>query len=605
LTATPAQEVYGPYVPYIPPTSYVPAASGYTPTPVAVQLGDNSPKIGPAQRDVTDVLPTARYVPNARSQRANAKVSAPLTGQSNPPTEDYSTAPTQNMQYSQNQNSVYANSPQPDISYGQQYPQPRMSGGGTSGRRTNTQQTQKAPPPALPSLSYPALAQPLSASQYPVLGAAVPAGVPPTDAELAAKNLPPLRGGYAGVPGQPPLSQRAQTELELSALESSYSGWIGGIGYGRYRSGTPGFDRLTDLEAPFESSVVLGKTLRATVVALPVFLNSGVVDNTTFQNATGTIPVLGTLSGAALTAPPQQFASGIGGELQLTSKNFGVAVGYTPYGFLVTNITGRLQWRPFGGHFTLFGDRDSVKETQLSYAGLRDPGTTSAIYEGNIWGGVISTGGGARIDIGTEKSGLYVSGDGAVLDGYHVLENRKYEGSMGAYFRVKNWPGYGSLNVGVSFFGMHYDYNERGMTYGQGGYFSPNVYFLAGVPVTFNGRYKNDFHYTINGNVGLQTFQEAKAPYYPLDRFLQTGASNPFYPLNSNTGLNYAINTEGSYRIADHWYVGGFVTGNNTNNYNTVSGGFFFRYLFKAQPQSESAPSGLFPSSGFRPLRVP
>jgi hypothetical protein len=280
-------------------------------------------------------------------------------------------------------------------------------------------------------------------------------------------------------------------------------------------------------------------------------------------------------------------------------------VGYTPYGFLVTNITGRLQWRPFGGHFTLFGDRDSVKETQLSYAGLRDPGTTSAIYEGNIWGGVISTGGGARIDIGTEKSGLYVSGDGAVLDGYHVLENRKYEGSMGAYFRVKNWPGYGSLNVGASFFGMHYDYNERGMTYGQGGYFSPNVYFLAGVPVTFNGRYKNDFHYTINGNVGLQTFQEAKAPYYPLDRFLQTGASNPFYPLNSNTGLNYAINTEGSYRIADHWYVGGFVTGNNTNNYNTVSGGFFFRYLFKAQPQSESAPSGLFPSSGFRPLRVP
>src|SRR6202011_3147347 len=41
LTATPAQEVYGPYVPYIPPTSYVPATSGYTPRPEPVQLGDN------------------------------------------------------------------------------------------------------------------------------------------------------------------------------------------------------------------------------------------------------------------------------------------------------------------------------------------------------------------------------------------------------------------------------------------------------------------------------------------------------------------------------------------------------------------------------------
>src|SRR5260370_553953 len=169
LTATPSQEVYGPYVPYIPPTSYVPATSGYTPTPVPVQLGDNSPKIAPAQRDVTDVLPTARYVPNARSQRANAKVSAPLTGQSNPPAEDYSTTPTQNMQYSQNQNSVYANAPQTENSYGQQYPQPR-TGSGTSGRRTNTQQ--KAPPPALPSLSYPAVGQPLSTSQYPVIGPA-------------------------------------------------------------------------------------------------------------------------------------------------------------------------------------------------------------------------------------------------------------------------------------------------------------------------------------------------------------------------------------------------------------------------------------------------
>ena len=66
---------------------------------------------------------------------------------------------------------------------------------------------------------------------------------------------------------------------------------------------------------------------------------------------------------------------------------------------------------------------------------------------------------------------------GAVLDGYHVLENRKYEGTMGAYFRVKSWPGYGSLNIGASFFGMHYDHNERGMTYGQGGYFSPRSCF--------------------------------------------------------------------------------------------------------------------------------
>lgn len=595
--AIPQQEIYGPYVPYVPPTS------GYTPSPVPVQLGDASPRVGPAQRDVTDVLPTARYMPNARAGRG--KSPAPMMGQSNPPSDDLSGASTENMQF--RQSPAAASNQQAGDSYGQQYPQPGTTRGGTIARRATSPRTQAAPP-ALPAMSYPGVSQPLSGSTaYPEIGPATDVGTPPSDADLVAKNVPPLRNGFdpAGAAG-PPLSQRAQTELELATLESSYSNWVGGTGYGRYRSGTPGFDRLTDFEAPFEASAVLGKSVRATVIPRPVFLSSGTVNTASFANATGTIPVLGTASGAVLATPAQQFSSGIGGEFQLTAKNIGVAVGYTPYGFLVTNVTGRFQWSPLGGHFTLFGDRDSVRDTQLSYAGIRDPGTVTAVYDGNIWGGVIATGGGVRVDAGTERSGLYVSGGGAVLTGYHVLENRKYEGTMGAYFRIKSWPAYGSLNVGTSFYGMHYDHNERGLSYGQGGYFSPNVYFLAGVPVTFNGHYKHALHYTINGSIGLQTFQEDKAPYFPLDVFLQTGAANPLYPLNSNTGLNYGINTQASYRIADHWYVGGFLTGNNTNNYNMVSGGFFARYLFKSQPDSESSPAGLFPTNaGFRPLRVP
>ena len=600
ITAVPQQEAYGPYVPYSPQ----PQNTGYTPAPVTVQLGDNTPHEAPPQRDVTDVLPTARYVPNARP--GSHASSRPMTGVSVPPPDDYnSSPPTQNAQYN-----AQAQPPQTPETYGQQYPQPGVSPSSGTATRRRTTAAQPAPAASQPPITYPNVRQPLNDSGYPAIGPPAPQGTPPTDADLIAKSVPPLRGGYdanAVVPGGP-LSPRAQNELELAALEGSYSGWIGGTGYARYRSGTPGFDRLTDIEAPFEASAVLGKTLRATVIPRPVFLNSGVVNTTAFQNQTGgVIPVLGTLPGNALTPPPQQFSTGVGGEFQITTANIGLAVGYTPYEFLVSNITARGQWRPFGGHFTLFADRDSVKDTQLSYAGLRDPGTISPIFQGNIWGGVISTGGGVRLDIGSEKSGLYVSGDGADLTGYHVLENHKYEGQMGAYFRVKSWPRYGSLNIGTSFFGMHYDYNERGMTYGQGGYFSPNVYFLASVPVTFNGYYKTDFHYTINGAIGVQTFQEAQAPYYPLDRPLQTGSGNAVYAQNSNTSVNYAVNAEGSYRVADHWYVGGFLIANNTNNYNMISGGFFVRYLFKPQYPTESYPTGLFPTSGstFRPLRLP
>ncbi|WP_158794116.1 cellulose biosynthesis protein BcsC [Granulicella sp. L60] len=614
LTTEPRQDVYGPYVPYVPPAN---PTYGYAPSPVPIQLGDSIPRIAPPQREVTDVLPTARYMPNAQvarngtshpdfsgARQPNGRV---LEGQSHPPTDDYSsTLSTQNAQYT-SQSQAQSQTPPPADGYGQQYPQPGTTSQPAHHRGSQSSSSQSAAAP-LPALNYPGVAQPLSDSGYPALGSPAPQGLPPTDADLVAKSVPPLRGSYNPdspvVPGQP-LTQRQQAEQDLAALEASYSGWVGGTGIGRYRSGTSGFDRLSDLEAPFEASGVLGKSVRATVVAKPVFLNSGVVNTASFQSSTGIIPILGTLPGNALATPAQQFASGIGGELQLATTNFAVAAGYTPYEFLVANITARAQWRPAGGHFTFFGERDSVKDTQLSYAGLRDPGSISAVSAGNIWGGVVSSGGGLRFDVGNAKSGLYISADGADLTGFHVLENRKFEGIMGAYFQVKNWPGYGSLNIGADFFGMHYDHNERGMTYGQGGYFSPNVYFLTGVPVSFTGYYKTDFHYTISGSIGVQSFQEDQAPYYPLDIPLQTGSGNAQTPVNSNTGLNYAFSSEGAYRVADHWYLGGFLSANNTNNYDTVSGGFFVRYLFRPQAPTESYPTGLFPTSGFRPLRVP
>ena len=630
-TGQPGQQIiYGPYVPYVPPST----TQMYTPSAVPVQLGDATPQNLPSQREVTDVLPTAHYVPNSKSKRrasgtsshpdiaaaeaasARKRQSNPnlgMTGQSSPPQDDIS-VPTQNTQYQVPQplsaqrptsQTVQPDSTQGFDNLGQQYPQPGIR---STARKRGVTKVQRSTSIAdQPGMLYPGVAQPLQYQPYPTIGSAVPLGAAPTDAELVARMLPPLRGGYdpTGRASAPPLNPREQTELDLATLESSYSAWIGGTGYARYRSGTVGFDRLTDLEASFEASVVAAKNVRFSVVAKPVFLSNGLVDSATLQASTGIIPVLGTLPGNATTTPPQQYASGIGGEFQMTTQNFGFALGYTPYEFLVSNVTGRVKWQPEGGHFTFYADRDSVKETQLSYAGLRDPGSSTAFFPGNVWGGVISSGGGMRVDMGNEKSGFYLSGDGASLTGYHVLDNRKYEGTMGAYFRVKSFPGYGTLNVGATFFGMHFDHNELGLTYGQGGYFSPQSYFLAAVPISFSGHYLTNVHYAINGSVGIQSFQSASAPYFPLDRGTETGSANLTYLATSNTGLNYSVNSEGAYRIADHWYAGAFLTGNNTNNYNTVTGGFFIRYLFRPQFPTEDYPTGLFPLDGFRPLRVP
>jgi cellulose synthase operon protein C len=628
--------VYGAYVPYVPPS------------PVPVQLGDATPHTNlPQQPEVTDVLSTAHYVPNAKGHRsstsshpdiAEAQAGAArrhqsnpvLMGQSTPPAADYTGTPTENTQYSpaQDQTQLQAQlraqaqaqsaaqlqnreaAQQTGDSSAQQYPQPSTPPLTPSKHHHPQPQVQPVPPAQSasaeqPGMLYPGVVPPLESSPYPATSSALPQSTVPTDADLAARSVPPLRGGHdPNATAAPPLTEREQTERDLAALEASYSGWLGGAGVARYRSGNSGIDRLTDLEAPVEASVA-NKTARFTIVTRPVFLSNGVIDTATFQADTGVIPVLGTLPANAVATPSQQYASGVGGELQVTTANFGAAVGYTPYGFLISNTTGRIRWRPLGGHFTLYGDRDAVKETQLSYAGLRDPGSATPFFPGNIWGGVVATGGGARIDIGNERSGFYLSGEGAQLTGDHVLTNTKFEGTTGAYFRVKVYPGYGSLNVGGILFGEHYASNELGLTYGQGGYFSPQSYFLAAIPVSFTGHYKNDLQYNIAGSVGIQTFQSDSEPYFPLDRAIQTDAGNPFSPTTTSTGFNYSVNGEAAYRIADQWYAGGFLSGNNTNNYNTISGGFFLRYLFRPQVPTETTPTGLFPIEGFRPLRVP
>ncbi len=575
--------------------------SGGVPTAVPVQLGDNTPHPEPPPIEITDVIPASRPLPNARAN-PNAVSTHP----------DIAAAQAAEVRRHQSDTA-----PLTGVSVRRTPPPSPAPADATPEPITTLPPTQ--PTTSAPAMNYPNAAQPLSGQPYPLIGPPYPLSAPPSDAELMARNLPPLRGTY-DPNAPPPLTPRQQAENDLASLEGSYSGWAGGTGIGRYRSGTPGLDRLYDLEAPVELSTMLGRSIRLTVVPKAVFLNSGTLNTSTFATyAPNTVPYLGTLPANAANPPAQQLSNGLGGELQLTTRNLALAGGYTPYEFLVRNITGRFRWRPAGGHFTLFGERDSVKDTQLSYAGLRDPGTVSPTYAGTIWGGVIATTGGLRIDLGSNGSGFYVSGDGGVLRGDHVLSNTKVEGSMGAYFRVKNWPEYGSLTLGGSLFGMHYAHNELGLTYGLGGYFSPNNYFLASVPLTFNGHYGDNLHYVISGAVGVQTFQQDGTAFFPLDPALQSAVQTTlactipqlaahncgYYPLNGNTGFNYTINSEVSYRYHDHWYMGGFVSGNNTNNYNTVSGGFFFRYVFRKQQPSEGYPTGLFPVEGFRPLQVP
>jgi hypothetical protein len=137
------------------------SASTAMPSVVAVQLGDSRPHPAPTQAEVTDVLPTVHYVPNARAvqtisshadiaaaqaasiRRHQSDPDTARTGQSNPPPDDSITATGEDAQYTvpqlllaQNQNSQQIARPStpprgqtgniPDTG-SQQYSQPRVA----------------------------------------------------------------------------------------------------------------------------------------------------------------------------------------------------------------------------------------------------------------------------------------------------------------------------------------------------------------------------------------------------------------------------------------------------------------------------------------------
>ncbi len=455
-----------------------------------------------------------------------------------------------------------------------------------------------------------------------------------TDQELEQRNLPPLRGPWIRIQRDAqPLSPREEAEMQLRSIESGYSGWLGAAGIVNYRAGNPGYDQLANLEAPFEASAPLGYNARIALIVKPVFLDSGQANGNAVLTVQGaatpgaplaliTMPEpIGTMI-PITTTPAQQNASGLAGELQLIFPHLALAGGYTPYGFLVATFTGRAQWRPGNGPFTFNFVRDSIKDSQLSYAGLRDPAGNTEGSQGQIWGGVIANSGSFQIAKGSGESGIYMGVGGQYITGYNVINNIRVDGNGGGYWRLKTVPEYGNLSIGANFFAMHYSHNNDAFTYGMGGYFSPQAYFLANIPLTWSGHYLTRWHYNIVASLGVQAFQENTTPLYPqvtppisyensLTYTIPGGATygDLTLPAITSVGPNYDLRAQTAYQINSHWFAGGFVSANNTRNFAATSAGFYVRFLFREQPSTVAGPTGLFPvfppNDGLRPFTVP
>lgn len=352
----------------------------------------------------------------------------------------------------------------------------------------------------------------------------------------------------------------------IKTVEGRNSPYLGLGGNVISRNGQAGFERMMLQESTLESSTIMAGNLRATVIAKSVFADAAGPDGLS-QYRFGMLP-----QGDTFEAPG---VNGFGAEAQLSGNNFGLRFGSTPRGFAVQNFIGGFRFRPAGGPITLTFDRDSVKDTILSYAGQRDP------VSRRVWGGVISNSGNASGNFGSEKSGAYFNLGFHHITGDSVQTNRRIDGTLGTYWRLAVTPA-GSLNAGVNLFAMHYSKNLRYFTVGHGGYFSPQRFVLFNVPVTWTGKARR-LEYTVGTSIGSQSFTENASPFFPMDPLVQ-GATGPYYPALSSSGVNYNLDFRSAYQVAENWFLVGFLNVNNARFYSQQSAGVSIRYSFRPRP---------------------
>jgi tetratricopeptide (TPR) repeat protein len=349
--------------------------------------------------------------------------------------------------------------------------------------------------------------------------------------------------------------QQLQDEIDVVQNRNTPYSDVGSTASGRV--GDAGIDRLIVEDAIAGGSVAGGDRVRLSVFAHGLFLYSGTPDG-------GSRSLFGTLPAGSTFA--SQSTAGVTGELQLSTATFGLDFGATPQQFPVSNFTGGLRFRPLGGPITFTATRDSVKDSLLSYAGVRDPGT------GIVWGGVVSNTGTLQLDHKTRRGGQYASVGYSYFTGKNVPDNWSAFGTAGFYFVVVK-----NLSVGLSVTGMHYDKNLSFFSLGQGGYFSPQQYGIAAIPISWFSRHKR-FEYELRANLGAQYIQQDRSSFFPT-RFNITLPPQGTYLASNSTGANYYFLGRLGYRIAPHVYFDIFGTANNANNYNIGTVGFSIKIL--------------------------
>ena len=244
--------------------------------------------------------------------------------------------------------------------------------------------------------------------------------------------------------------------------------------------------------------------------------------------------------------------------------------------------------------------QSSVKQSLLSFIGQEDP------YSNLRWGRVVQTA--VEAEKSFDLGASYWLTAGAAYGFYwgkQVTENHRLRGSIACGRSDDFGPGH--ISYGLYGVAEHYDNNQDHYTFGYGGYFSPEIFLIAGPFVSWRNHLCDDYYLDLEASIGYKHYRTAEAPHYretdpsPLS---DPAALNDYlgsYPGEEENGVGVHLQVEGEKLITPHVALGGRVGFETSSNYTLWQGGINIKFYFDhrnalcATPPSSRSDQSIIP----------
>jgi hypothetical protein len=385
----------------------------------------------------------------------------------------------------------------------------------------------------------------------------------------------------------------AEINRSIAALNSEVAPSLQAGTLIRGRSGASGLDHLIEEAVPIEATFSPAGFGQLRLLAQPTFLSAGSLSADPlsqsrfgFQGLNVRAPASAGLGlGFVGRTTSSESAQGVGLDLAYKYGWLTADFGTTPLGFLLNNIIGGVELSPqLSDNVTLrvTGERRAVTDSLLSYGGERDPASLRR------FGGVARTRGYAQLEFKAGLANFYAGAGYASLEGENVVHNNEVEAGAGGSYPVwRNTTDEIRAGLDLVYFG--FNKNLDYFTFGQGGYFSPQSYFAALIPVSYTSRAVPNLTYSVGGALGYEIFNEKSSPYYPGDSAAQASlvsaaASTPglqtTYPSKNGNGLTGVINARAEYAVTPSLKVGARASYQHAGNYDEGEALLYARYTF-------------------------